>query len=79
MLLNKNSKVYVVCPANVATGGPELLHQLVYKLNIFGIEAYMYYYNTKKGKDPVHDEYKTWIRQVNFKKVSTCHFCFLYE
>lgn len=58
MLLNKNSKVYVVCPANVATGGPELLHQLVYKLNIFGIEAYMYYYNTKKGKDPVHDEYK---------------------
>lgn len=60
MHLNKESKIYVACPANVATGGPELLHQLVYKLNKFGINAYMYYYNRKKGVDPVHQEYKVY-------------------
>jgi hypothetical protein len=58
MHVNKESKIYVACPANVATGGPELLHQLVYKLNKFGINAYMYYYYTIKGVNPVHPEYR---------------------
>lgn len=34
--LNNNSIVYVACPAKTKTGGPELLHQLVYKLNKLG-------------------------------------------
>ena len=33
----KFKKIYVLCPIGVKTGGPELLHQLVYQLNnIFG-------------------------------------------
>lgn len=39
-----NTKIYVVASANVATGGPELLHQLVYNLRKYlNINAYMYY------------------------------------
>ena len=33
---SKDSIIYVACPAKIYTGGPELLHQLVYKLNNFG-------------------------------------------
>jgi hypothetical protein len=41
----KNTKVYIACPANTATGGPELLHQMANSLRKYlGIEAYMYYY-----------------------------------
>lgn len=37
------NKVFVVSPANIATGGTELLQQLVYKLRLFGVNAYMFY------------------------------------
>lgn len=53
-----NTKVYVVAPANTATGGPELLHQLVFHLrNSLNIQAYMYYIPTNIA-NPVHNEYK---------------------
>ncbi len=55
------SKVFVACPANFATGGPELLHQLAYHfVNDLNISAFMYYYNfdDKKFKTPVHPEYE---------------------
>lgn len=55
--LNENSKIYVACPANTATGGPELLHQLVYELTNFGLEAYMFYYGCKENVNPIHDAY----------------------
>ena len=32
--------VYVLCPHMSISGGPELLHQLVFYLNHSGIEAY---------------------------------------
>ncbi|RZS99284.1 hypothetical protein [Aquimarina brevivitae] len=68
--LTKNSKVYVVCPAKVATGGPELLHQLVHKLNLLGVAAQMVYLDEKtftRSKsisalrtfsDPIHPLYQ---------------------
>jgi len=34
--IQENTKIYVACPGNVATGGPELLHQL-------GLKAFMFY------------------------------------
>ncbi|APT76061.1 hypothetical protein LN42_06455 [Marinitoga sp. 1137] len=55
--INKNTKIYVACPANVATGGPELLHQLVHKMNLFGINAKMFYY-PNNIENPVHKFYK---------------------
>lgn len=55
--IEKNTKIYVACPANVATGGPELLHQLVYELNKLGLKSFMYYYYKKKEISPIHEAY----------------------
>ena len=42
--IDKDSIIYVVAPANAYTGGPELLHQLVFHLRVdLKINAYMYY------------------------------------
>jgi len=54
--IQENTKIYVACPGNVATGGPELLHQLVYELNKLGLKAFMFYYE-KTESNPVHDAY----------------------
>jgi len=41
-----NTKIFLACPAHIAIGGPELLHQLAYHLRKdLSIDAYMYYYN----------------------------------
>lgn len=55
--ITKSTKIYVASPGNVATGGPELLHQLVYELNKLGKSAYMLYYK-KTENNPVHEAYK---------------------
>lgn len=55
-----DTKIFVACPANFATGGPELLHQLVYNLqNILDIDAKILYYNfdSSKYQTPVHPDY----------------------
>lgn len=52
-----NKKIYIACPPNLATGGPELLHQLCYKLREKGYLSYMYYYG-EYTNDPVHERYK---------------------
>jgi hypothetical protein len=38
------NKVFVVCPGNVTSGGPELLHQLVAELISLGRDAYITYF-----------------------------------
>lgn len=41
-----NTKIFIACPSNLSTGGPELLHQLAYHLiNDLNIETYKFYYN----------------------------------
>jgi hypothetical protein len=50
------SKVYIACPPNFASGGPELLHQLAFNLRkLFDIEVFMLYY--PYTENPVHPEY----------------------
>lgn len=46
--IHKDTKVYIICPAYVKTGGPELLHQLANKLDKMGIDVTMAYYGTKE-------------------------------
>jgi hypothetical protein len=41
--MNKNKKILVVCPANMVTGGPEALHQLVAHMRSFHLPAYIVY------------------------------------
>ena len=50
--------IYILCPANLATGGPELLHQLGYKLNLLGYVADMFYVNKIEGMHPVCEQYE---------------------
>ena len=57
-------KIYIACPALFATGGTELLHQLNSKLKKNGYNVYMYYYNGKKGEDPISERFK--IYDVDF-------------
>lgn len=48
--------IYVACPANSATGGPELLHQFVHELVNLGFNARIFYYR-RTDKHPVHESY----------------------
>ena len=62
MKLYPDSKVYIFCPGNLQTGGPESLHQLASQLISFGVQVYMVYGklndDTFNPQDPVHDAYK---------------------
>lgn len=52
--------IYILCPANIASGGPELLHQLGYKLRLFGFETYMFYYDIEGYREyicPIPEQY----------------------
>ncbi len=64
-----NDVIFVLCPSEVATGGPELLHQLCYKLNVFGYEAYMCYYGNPEN--PVNERYKKYKNKYVTKIINT--------
>jgi hypothetical protein len=51
-----SKKIYIICPPNKATGGPEALHQLGYILNQLGFDAKMLY--SKYSNNPIHPFYK---------------------
>ncbi len=51
------SKIIIFCPGANATGGTELLHQLGYKLNLFGFNASIHYYGYEKGQQAVHPHF----------------------
>ena len=47
-----NTKIFVLCPAQGVSGGPEALHQLVDKLRKFGHEAYIIYLPSMANPSP---------------------------
>lgn len=53
----KRSKIIIFCPGANATGGTELLHQLGYKLNLFGFNACIFYYGFEEGQQAVHPHF----------------------
>lgn len=55
--VTNKTRIFVACPASIATGGPELLHQLVCELRKLNIDAVMYYYTMKGSASPVHAAY----------------------
>ena len=57
MTIRSSTIVYINAPAGLATGGPELLHQLAHALRLNGINAVMHY--IPHGlPDPVHSAYQ---------------------
>lgn len=67
--VNEKTKIYVLCPAYIKSGGPELLHQLVYELNRNNINAYITYYNYEREKSKyTNDEFDKYVNK--FKLVN---------
>ena len=69
MRLYPDSKVYVLCPANTASGGPELLHQLCSQLIKLGVDAYMFYSpggSPFNPAAPVHEFYRKYHLPYTF-------------
>lgn len=60
--LTEIKTIYVVCPAKVKTGGPELLHQLVYTLNNLGKNAILVYTGIENKTYQINDEYCKYVR-----------------
>ncbi len=61
--INDINRYYIVAPANFATGGPELLHQLGYKLKQNGKNVSIFYFPSNHP-NPVHINYKQY--DLNF-------------
>lgn len=57
MQIYADTIVYIMCPAHIHSGGPELMHQLGSRLIAQKIDTRIYYYD-KKDDDPVNDLYK---------------------
>ncbi|MBQ6296275.1 MAG: hypothetical protein IJK81_01020 [Selenomonadaceae bacterium] len=57
MKLYPDSKVYVLCPRNYASGGPELCHQLCSQLIRLNINAFMFYIPNTSKNNPVPEVY----------------------
>ncbi|MBQ9206845.1 MAG: hypothetical protein IJ158_09050 [Treponema sp.] len=54
--IGTDSKIFIVVPAGVVTGGVELLHQLCDTLIRYGAQAYVVYYGSSPHRIP--DDYK---------------------
>ncbi len=58
---DNQTKIYIYCPANYASGGPELLHQLAFHLQTLGINANIWYHSFKKKGSPIHPKFKKYL------------------
>lgn len=66
IVLKKNTKIYILAPAQTFTGGPECLHQLAYYVKkIFKVQTFIYYL-PNEIKKPVHKNFKHYkIKSIN--------------
>ena len=60
-VFSKYKTVYVVCPQCIKTGGPELLHQLVYWINTFSGNARVAYYVKDESLCLCHPELASYV------------------
>lgn len=71
MKIYPDTKVYVICPGNYNSGGPESLHQLCSQLISLNINAFMFYVPGKpklfNPEDPVHETYKKYHLPYTFE------------
>lgn len=58
MDIYENTTIFIACPANYASGGPELLHQLGSELLRRGLDVRMWYYGVQNGKYPQDAAYR---------------------
>lgn len=88
--ISEKSIIYILCPANFATGGPEALHQLGEQLIHLGFNAQMSYVENIHGnlQNPIHENYKKYRvpvadkivnSQNNFLILPETYTCFLWN
>ncbi|MDR1688787.1 MAG: hypothetical protein LBS21_09300 [Clostridiales bacterium] len=53
----ENTVIYILTPEKVATGGPNCLHQLCYKLRRYNFKAFIYYYPFDMEGPQTHPNY----------------------
>lgn len=58
MEIYENTTIYIICPANAVSGGPELLHQLGAELLRRGLHAFMIYPDAKPDRPPQPEAYR---------------------
>lgn len=62
--MSSSKRIYVFCPNDFVTGGPDALHQIVYYLNEIGLDATIVYYAfTKKHVYAIPEAYKTYVSE----------------
>lgn len=54
------AKIYILCVANLRSGGPDALHQLRYYLDKAGFDAYIVYFGTTDGVEPMPEVYSVY-------------------
>lgn len=80
MLNYLNKRIFILCPANFATGGPMLLHQLGFHLLQRGYQVQMYYFNATADEHPVHTNYASYqVPYVTTIEDSEDHFLIIPE
>lgn len=63
LCITETTKIYVLCPSNLKTGGTELLHQLVFSLLSLHKDAFIAYYleGNYDSKKPTPDAFEKYI------------------
>ena len=59
--MNDINKIYVLCPANIVTWGPDALHQIVFYLNKIGYDASIVYSSEKNEHVEIPFPYRCYI------------------
>ena len=59
--MNKYSHVYILCPPNSITGGPDALHQMAYYLNRIGVRSSIAYISYLAKRVEIPEPYKRYI------------------
>lgn len=68
--MSRFKKVFVICPSNLVTGGPDALHQMVYYLNQLSINASIVYINLSERESNVKipEPYRCYVDNFLFEK-----------
>lgn len=56
--LTDKSTVYLICLANYATGGTEVIHQFAYKLGKLGFPKVRIFYLNRTKENPIHENFR---------------------
>ena len=73
IVLKKDTKIYIMAPANSFTGGPELLHQIAISIKkIFKVNPIMFYLPVK-DHNPIHKQFKKYISHTYLGCFRLCY------